>query len=65
MECILETSTEIRKKFLLNNKAITYCLLFILLVVTAGVTARQILVKSESDKNETFRMKKLIDANNI
>ena len=52
-----------KKKFLLNNKAITYCLLFILLAVTAGVTARQLLVKSESEKNETFRMKKLIDAN--
>ena len=52
-----------KKKFLLNNKAITYCLLFILLAVTAGVTARQLLVKSGSEKNETFRMKKLIDAN--
>ena len=52
-----------KKKFLLNNKAITYCLLFVLLAVTAGVTARQLLVKSGSDKNETFRMKKLIDAN--
>ena len=52
-----------KKKFLLNNKAITYCLLFILLAVTAGVTARQLLVKSESEKNETFRMKKLSDAN--
>ena len=30
-----------RKNFLLNNKAITYCLLFVLLLVTAGVTARQ------------------------
>ena len=54
-----------KKKFLLNNKAITYCLLFILLAVTAGVTARQLLVKSGSDKNEAFRMKKLIDANNF
>ena len=53
-----------RKNFLLNNKAITYSLLFVLLLVTAGVTARQILVKSGSDKNETFRMKKLNDANN-
>ena len=52
-----------RKKFLLNNKAITYCLLFVLLAVTAGVTARQMLVKSGSEKNEMFRMKKLIDAN--
>ena len=54
-----------KKKFLLNNKAITYCLLFILLVVTAGVTARQLLVKSGSEKNEAFRMKKMIDANNF
>ena len=50
---------------LLNNRALTYCLLFVLLVVTAGVTARQLLVKSGSDKNEAFRMKKLIDANNV
>ena len=54
-----------KKRFLLNNKVIAYCLLFILLVVTAGVTARQLLVKSESDKNEAFRMKKLLDANNF
>ena len=52
-----------KKKFLLNNKAITYCLLFILLAVTAGVAARQLLVKSGSEKNETFRMKKLSNAN--
>ena len=44
------------KKRLLNNRAITYCLLFVLLVVTAGVTARQLLVKSGSEKNEIFRM---------
>ena len=55
----------IRKRFLLNNKAVTYSLLFVLLLVTAGVTARQILVKSESDTNESFRMKKLNDANNV
>ena len=54
-----------RKNSLLNNKGITYSLLFVLLLVTAGVTARQILVKSGSDKNETFRMKKLNDTNNI
>ena len=54
-----------KKRRLLNNRAITYCLLFVLLVVTAGVTARQLLVKSESKKNEAFRMKKLIDANNL
>ena len=48
---------------MLNNKAITYSLLFVLLLVTAGVTARQLLVKGESDKNEAFRTKKLIDAN--
>ena len=54
-----------KKRRLLNNRAITYCLLFVLLVVTAGVTARQLLVKSESKKNEAFRMKKLIDANNV
>ena len=53
-----------RKNFFLNNKAITYSLLFVLMLVTAGVTARQILVKSESDKNETFRMERLNDANN-
>jgi len=52
-----------KKKFSLNNKGITYCLLFILLAVTAGVTARQLLVKSGSEKNESFRTKKLIDAN--
>ena len=52
-----------KKKFLLNNKAITYCFLFILLAVTAGVTARQLLVKSGSEENETFRMKKLSNAN--
>ena len=52
-----------KKRFLLNNKAITYSLLFVLLLVTAGVTARQLLVKGESDKNEAFRTKKLIDAN--
>jgi hypothetical protein len=51
------------KRVLLNNKAITYCLLFVLLLITAGVTARQLLVKKESDKNEAFRMKKLNDAN--
>ena len=54
-----------KKKRLLNNRAITYCLLFVLLVVTAGVTARQLLVKSGSEKNEVFRMKKLIDASNL
>ena len=54
-----------KKYFLLNNKAITYSLLFVLLLVTAGVTARQILVKSESDKKEIFRMKKLKDATNV
>ena len=54
-----------RKNFLLKNKAITYSLLFVLLLVTAGVTARQMLVKSEGDKTDTFRMKKLNDANNI
>jgi len=54
-----------KKNFLLNNKAITYSLLFVLLLVTAGVTARQILVKTESDENEVFRMKKLKDAINI
>ena len=54
-----------RKNSLLNNKAITYSLLFVLLLVTAGVTARQMLVKSEGDKTDTFRMKKLNDANNI
>ena len=54
-----------KKRILLNNRAITYCLLFVLLVVTAGVAARQLLVKSGSDKNEAFRIKKLIDANNI
>ena len=52
------------KKMFLSNRAITYCLLFVLLVVTAGVTARQLLNKSESDKNETFRIKKFIDAKN-
>ena len=41
-----------KQKRLLNSRAITYCLLFVLLVVTAGVTARQLLVKSESEKNE-------------
>ena len=54
-----------KKRMLLNNRALTYCLLFVLLVVTAGVTARQLLVKSESEKNEAFRMKKLIDASNL
>ena len=54
-----------KKKRLLHNRAITYCLLFVLLVVTAGVTARQLLVKSGSEKNEVFRMKKLIDASNL
>ena len=54
-----------KQKRLLNSRAITYCLLFVLLVVTAGVTARQLLVKSESEKNEAFRMKKLIDASNL
>ena len=54
-----------KKRMLINNRALTYCLLFVLLVVTAGVTARQLLVKSGSDKNEAFRMKKLIDANNV
>ena len=54
-----------KKKRLLNNRAITYCLLFVLLVVTAGVTARQLLDKSGSEKNEAFRIKKLIDANNL
>jgi len=54
-----------KKRNLPNNKAITYCLLFVLLVITAGVTARQLFVKSENDKNDTFRMKKLIDANNF
>ena len=53
------------KKRLLNNRAITYCLLFVLLVVTAGVTARQLLVGSGGKKNEAFRIKKLIDANNM
>ena len=53
------------KRRLLNNRAITYCLLFVLLVVTAGVTARQLLVKSGSEENEAFRIKKLIDANNL
>ena len=68
-ERIDETNTrrinQQNRKFLLNNKAITYCLLFILLAVTAGVTARQLLVKSGSEKNETFRMKKLTDANKL
>ena len=54
-----------KKRMLLNNRALTYCLLFVLLVVTAGVTARQLLVKSGNDKNEAFRIKKLIDANNV
>ena len=54
-----------KKKRLLNSRAITYCLLFVLLVVTAGVTARQLLVKNGSEKNEAFRMKKLIDASNL
>ena len=54
-----------KKRFLLNNKAITYSLLFFLLVVTAGVTARQLLVKTENERNEAFRTKKLIDANNF
>ena len=54
-----------KKRFLLNNKAITYFILFVLLLVTAGVTARQLLVKSESKKNEAFRIQKLIDANNF
>ena len=54
-----------KKRFLLSNKGITYCLLFILLLVTAGVTARQLLVKNGSDKNEAFRMKKLTDANKL
>ena len=54
-----------KKRRLLNNRALTYCLLFVLLVVTAGVTARQLLVKSGSEKNEAFRIKKLINANNL
>ena len=54
-----------KKRMLLNYRVLTYCLLFVLLVVTAGVTARQLLVKSGSDKNEAFRMKKLLDANKI
>ena len=54
-----------KKRRLLNNRAITYCLLFVLLVVTAGVTARQLLVKSGSEENEAFRIKKLINANNL
>ena len=54
-----------KKRMPLNNRAFTYCLLFVLLVVTAGVTARQLLGKSGSDKNEAYRMKKLIDSNNF
>ncbi len=50
------------KKFLVRNKSIAYCLLFALLLVTAGVTARQILIKNDTNKYEVFRMEKMIGA---
>ena len=62
---MLETSTEIREEFCKIIKLLLIAFYLFYSLVTAGVTARQLLVKSGSDKNEAFRMKKLIDANNF
>ena len=49
-------------KFLLTNRSVTYFVLAALLLVTAGVTARQLLIKHDEKVYESFRSQKLTNA---